>query len=187
MSRTPSTITLVSKEDRALAAYAGRFQKNHPDYRATLKSAALGRTVPLAKLRGALFGAMRCATTSNGQSMGRRRDAEQIERLWNRLPGSLAEVDVNPAPSPGIDLNAISDALEAAQARIRDLERTVAEQADLLVEQTDSRNRLTGEITTLQGANSEKQAALSYALSLLSPKRQWAVDGFIDGWNVGRA
>lgn len=155
------TTIIIPKADRADIAHAWSLRKTHPTFRACLKGASLGKPVNLALLRSALFAAMRSATTANGQSMGRRKDAEAIERAWNRLPGKIDEVaNLEQHAQLSADVEALKHALQVSKQHL---------------------DNQTAALERTSAANREKHAALNYALSLLSDEQRAQVDGFIDG------
>lgn len=176
------TTIVINSADRADIGHAYSLRKTHPALRKVLKQASLGKPVEIALLRSALFAAMRSATTANGQSMGRRKDAEAIERAWNRLPGSPAEVaNLDLQAQLSADVDALKAALATAKRHLDDqtaaLERTAA---SLTAERAERRRVEEQTAETVREALANNRV-LDYALSIAPANLSQRIRGFRDG------
>lgn len=159
-----STITLTNPDHKADAAKAARYRKLSRPNRATLKRLAKGEPVDRTAAQHALFAAMRCAVTANGQSMGRRAESEKVQRVWDAVNRAKPS---NDGDQEFADLEAD---LINLQGDLTAQSMTITNQGSTIVALNAENGRLyeqlaeaQRQVTVMQGLLEEQEAAINHA------------------------
>lgn len=190
-----TNIRFTDDTDRALASYARKFQKTSPSAKRALDLLSKGKTVSVEDARSATFEAMQASVTANGQSMGRRADAEMVQRLW----AAVHTAEISSLVSGGSDdaamtLVAIRNAqseidgalgtiktlrarLDAANKRAADLEEEVRDNHRQAVEEGA---RLYARIAQVEEERDAAYASLARLTRVLDYTREECVAGPVE-------